>query len=103
MPAVAAPRRPAPPEQLEFRFAPVVAAEMRMDRLPDGRVLLTPSAEVRVWLRTDEAAEQLGKSRRWVQMALETGLLRGERIGRRGKWRVDGLHLQSVREAARNW
>lgn len=37
-------------------------------------MLLTPSAEVRVWLRTDEAAEQLGLSRRRVQMLLETGL-----------------------------
>lgn len=74
---------------------------MRVDRLADGRVLLTPAAEVRTWIGTAEAAEMLGRSRRWVQTALDAGYLRGERIGR--KWRVDVVHLQELRKRGRNW
>lgn len=89
------------PEQMEFRFSPQVAAEMRVDRLPDGRVLLTPSAEVRAWGSTADAAEALGKSRNFVRAMLEAGLLRGERVGK--CWRVDLLHVQEVRARGRNW
>lgn len=88
-------------EQLELAFSPQVAVDMRMDRLPDGRVLLTPSAEVRVWGSTADAAEMLGKSAWWVRMALEAGLIRGERIGK--NWRVDMLSVQEARERGRNW
>lgn len=93
----------APPraEQLEFRFAPQVSVDMRVDRLPDGRVLLTPSAEVRAWGSTAEAAEMLGKSAWWVRMALESGLIRGERVGK--CWRVDLVSVQEMRRRGRNW
>jgi len=89
------------PKQLEFSFAPQVCLEMRVDRLPDGRVLLTPSADVRVWISTREAAEELGKSVRWVQEALLAGFLRGERLGK--NWRVDRVYLQELKRKARNF
>lgn len=87
--------------QPELAFSPQVSVDMRVDRLADGRVLLTPSAEVRVWVGTDEAAEMLGKSRRWVQDALTAGMLRGERVGK--NWRVDAQHVQELRQRGRNW
>jgi hypothetical protein len=89
------------PTQLEFTFAPQVSCDMRVDRLADGRVLLTPSAEVRAWGSTADAAEAIGKSRQWVRDALEAGVLRGEKIGK--CWRVDLIHLQEMRTKARNW
>lgn len=88
-------------DQLEFTFAPQVSVEMRVDRLADGRVLLTPSAEVNVWLSTREAAEVLGKSKQWVLDALAAGLLRGEKVGK--CWRVDHVHLQELRARSRNF
>lgn len=94
-------RRAASPDQLEFSFAPQVHVSMRVDRLADGRVLLTPAANVEVWINTQEAADRLGRSRRWVQTALETGLLHGERIGR--NWRVDAVYLEEYRTLRRNW
>lgn len=100
MPATkSAPRYQA--EQLEFTFAPMVAVDMRIDRLPDGRILLSHSAEVKVWGSTQDAADALGRSRQWVRDALEAGLLRGERLGK--CWRVDMVHLQEMRNKARNW
>lgn len=90
-----------PNEQQEFAFAPQVTVEMRMERLPDGRFLLTPAAEVRVWGSTTEAAHQLGKAPSWVRERLEAGTIRGERLGR--NWRVDMLHVQEIRAKGRNF
>lgn len=88
-------------EQLEFTFSPQVSMDMRVERLKDGRVLLTPSAEVMVWCSTSRAAEELGKSIRWVQEALLAGFLHGERLGK--NWRVDFVHLQELKKNARNF
>jgi len=93
--------RPAPAEQFEFSFVPQVSVDMRVDRLADGRVVLTPSAEVRMWGSTREAAEAIGKSVQWVRDSLEAGTLRGERVGK--CWRVDMVFLMERRRAARNW
>lgn len=90
-----------PHQQLEFRFAPQVSVDMRVERLQDGRVILTPSAEIEIWGSTQLAAERLGKSRRWVQEALAAGLLQGERIGK--NWRVNMIHLQELRKRMRNF
>jgi hypothetical protein len=87
--------------QLEFSFSPSVSVDMTVQRLTGGRVLLTPSTEVRVWGSTRDAAEQLGKSDFWVRERLEIGEIRGERLGR--NWRVDMLHVQEIRRAGRNW
>ena len=88
-------------EQFEFSFAPQVTVEMRVDRLDDGRVLLTPSAEVTVWCSTQDAADELGKSRQWVLDALAAKLLRGEKVGK--CWRVDRVYLQELRKRGRNF
>jgi hypothetical protein len=88
-------------EQLELRFDPQVCIDMRVDRLADGRLLLSHSREVELWGSTAQAAGQLGKSRRWVQEALAAGLLQGERIGK--NWRVNMLHLQQLRKSKRNF
>lgn len=89
------------PGQLEFSFAPQVSVDVEVQRLPGGRVLLTPTTEVRVWGSTLDAAEALGKSPAWVRERLESGDIRGERLGR--NWRVDMVHVQELRKAGRNW
>jgi excisionase family DNA binding protein len=89
------------PQQFEFAFAPQVSVDMRVDRLADGRVLLTPSAEVRVWVSTYEAAEMLGKSDWWVRDRLDAGILRGERTGR--NWRVDATSVEELKRRSRNF
>ena len=88
-------------EQLEFTFSPQVTVDLVVDRLPDGRLILSHKKTVEVWGTTRDAAEQMGRSRQWVRDALEAGILRGERVGK--CWRVDMLHLQRVREKARNF
>jgi hypothetical protein len=87
--------------QLEFSFVPQVSVDVRVQRLADGRVLLTPTTEVRVWGSTRDAAEALGKSPFWVRERLECGEIRGERLGR--NWRVDMVHVQELRKAGRNF
>ena len=87
--------------QLEFSFSPQVSVDMEVQRLTGGRVLLTPSTEVRMWGSTQDAADALGKSPFWVRERLELGDIRGERIGR--NWRVDMLHVQEIRKKGRNW
>lgn len=91
----------AKPVQLEFSFTPHVSVDLAVQRLPDGRVLLTPTTDVRVWGSTLDAAEALGKSPAWIRERLETGEIRGERLGR--NWRVDMVHVQELRRRGRNW
>jgi len=87
-------------DQLEFEFAPHVSMDMRVDRLPDGRVLLS-QGEVRVMGTTAEAAASLGVNPGWVRERLEAGLIRGQRVGR--NWKVDMIHVQEIKEKGRNF
>lgn len=88
-------------EQLELRFEPHVTVDMQIDRLADGRILISHATDLKLWGSTQDAADQLGKSRQWVRDALEAKLLRGERVGK--CWRVDMMHVQELRKRSRNW
>jgi hypothetical protein len=88
-------------DQLEFAFAPKFTADVKVECGEDGRTSMTVTTSPQAWVSTAEAALILGRSAPWVRERLESGWLRGRRIGR--NWEVDANHCEERKRQARNW
>lgn len=87
-------------DQLEFQFAPKFTADVKVSRGEDGRVSMTAETSAVAWISTAEASAVLGRSAPWVRERLESGTLRGRRLGR--NWEVDAGHCEELKRAASN-
>lgn len=91
-------------DQLEFVFAPKLTARYEVKQLDSGHVLIGKKItieEEEEYIPSRVAAEELGKSQRWVQEALAAGRLKGRRIGR--NWEALREHVEEMKEDAKNW
>lgn len=88
-------------DQMEFSFVPKFTADVSVGRGEDGRVSMTVETSPVAWVSTAEAAMILGRSAPWIRERLESGWLRGRRIGR--NWEVDAAHCEERKKQSRNW
>jgi hypothetical protein len=88
-------------DQFEFSFIPKFTADVSVERGEDGRVSMTVETSGVAWVSTTEAGMILGRSVPWIRERLESGWLRGRRIGH--KWEVDAAHCEERKTQARNW
>jgi hypothetical protein len=88
-------------DQFEFAFMPKFTAEVSVTKDEEGRVAMTVETSAVAWVSTAEAAMILGRSAPWIRERLESGWLRGRRIGR--NWEVDAAHCEERKKQSRNW
>lgn len=88
-------------DQFEFAFMPKFTPEVTVTKDDEGRVSMTVETTGVAWVSTAEAAMILGRSVPWIRERLESGWLRGRRIGY--KWEVDAAHCEERKTQARNW